>query len=507
MSALPSLDIIVRPALTTSRASTLTRPSLADPADSDPPRLAQRLSLDHPGYLEGIIVSGARQGASVAMSMGLALALGGGHYAVAAVAALPLLARFSHVWVPALVRRHGSWAVARGGFWIERSGFLLAAAMGITQPMGWALAACLAGLGLGFLGQAVYDAAMAALHSEVAATGEFGRYTGIKTRWASLSGLTLGIAVSVAVGCAEHVGVAPSLARALAIATGVAVHCLVSRPFARMGAIAHRRTPLQRAPMPALDPPPATGLAALRPRTRDEWGVIWLALAWGTAYGVGNRQGEAMAMSVLGISVGGVTLLNALLVGAGIIGAKTWGRLADRFGGRGVIAIALAAFALDPLWSVLAMVIHPWLFIPGYVIWGVFNAAFTISLNLVLVHTTGHPADRIRMLTMYNVVYGVAAGMSPFAGGALLTALDGRVAPGIAFGVLLITTALMRALIIPVLRRLPGEGATGRHLSAVYYRAIRRSLPAGARRLRPRFPFRGRREWGPDRVTMSRGER
>jgi hypothetical protein len=121
---------------------------------------------DHPGYYEGILVSGSRVLASGAIFAALALALGGGHLAIATLAALPALTRLAHLAVPGLVRRHGSWAVAVAACWLERSGFVVAALFGIVRPESWAVPGFLTGIGLGFLGQNLYDASLAALHTE-----------------------------------------------------------------------------------------------------------------------------------------------------------------------------------------------------------------------------------------------------------------------------------------------------------------------------------------------------
>src|SRR3712207_9575974 len=70
------------------------------------------------------------------MFAGLAIALGGGHLAIAALAALPSITRLAHLAVPELVRRHGSWAVAASASWLERAGFLGAAVFGVFRPEG-----------------------------------------------------------------------------------------------------------------------------------------------------------------------------------------------------------------------------------------------------------------------------------------------------------------------------------------------------------------------------------
>jgi MFS transporter len=402
------------------------------------------------------------------MCLALALVMGAGHLGIGILASIPFLARMTHLLVPSLVRQHGSWSVARGAFWLERTGFLAAAVVGVTRPEGWAIPLFLAAFAAAMLGQALYDAAMAALHSEVAAPGHFGEYTSVKTRWASISGLALGIAASIGVDSTEHLGIPAHIARALAITVGVAVHCLIARPFARMGVMA--RAHLRRVVGPS------TGQGALRalaPRTPEEWAVVHLALAWGFAYGIGARQSEAMAMRSLGVSVGTIALLNAALLGAGILGARTWGRLGDRFGGKGLMALAMVAFAIDPLWSILALYVHPAALVPSYLIWGVFNTGWSIAQTVALVRTTGDPADRIRLLTIYNVAYGIAAGVAPLLGGALLTWLDGPLPTRAAFATLFAVALLLRVATIPVLRRMPSaNAASARHVSSVYLRAV-----------------------------------
>jgi hypothetical protein len=422
----------------------------------------------HPGYYEGIFVQSSRQLASLAMCTALAIALGGGHYTIAILAAIPFVARTAHLVVPSLVVRYTSWNVARAAFWLERIGFLAAAASAVVRPQGWTIPLFLGSLGAAFLGQALYDAAMSALHSEVSERGRFGEYMSEKTRWASLAGLALGVCGAFAVDRIELAGLATHVTRALAIAVGIGIHCLIARPFAHMGDIARARATRPSRQLTAV--PRRVQL----PRTREDWAVVHLALAWGFAYGIGARQTEAMAMRELGVSIGTITLLNAALIGAGVLGAKTWGRLGDRFGGNGLMAIAMLAFALDPIFTLLAMYVHVAAFIPAYVVWGVFNTGWSIAQSLALVRTTGHPADRIRLITMYNVAYGLAAGVAPLLGGALLTWADGRLSTRGAFTVLFALTMLLRLATLPVLLRLPAaECASARRVCSVYLRLIK----------------------------------
>ncbi|HYC52363.1 MAG TPA: MFS transporter [Gemmatimonadaceae bacterium] len=440
------------------------------PVPTPPARGIRRFLPAHPGYYEGILVQGARQFASMAMSTALAIALGGGHFVVAIIAAIPFVSRMSHIAVPTLVLRYGSWKVARASAWLERFGFLAAAITAIVRPDAWTIPLYLGGIGCAYLGQAVYDAAMSAMHSEVSVPGSFGSYISEKTRWASIAGLTLGVSGAYAVDSIEQFGVPAHLTRAIAIVVGVSIHCLLARPFAQMSDIARRRSKRPSRQMTVIP-----GRTMLLPRTREDWAVIQLALAWGFAYGFGARQSEAMAMRTLGISVGTITLLNAALVGAGILGAKTWGRMGDRFGGRGLMALAITAFALDPLWSLTAMYVHPIAFLPAYIIWGVFLTGWNVSQSLALVRSTGHAATRIRLMSMYNVAYGLAAGVAPLLGGTLLTWADREFSQRTAFAMLFVASMLLRLSTLPVLLRLPAvENASVRHISAVYLRLVKR---------------------------------
>ena len=425
------------------------------------------------------------------MFAGLALALGGGHLAIATLAALPALTRLVHLAVPELVRRHGSWAVAATACWLERGGFLVAAIFGIARPEGWAVPGFLAGIGFGFLGQNLYDASLAALHTEATPSGSFGRYTATKARWAAISGLLLGVLASVAVDTAERaVGVPPHIARALAIVAGVAVHLAVTLPLRRMRAVA-RALAVARARARGR---PATGAIQTRrsharlivlPSTPEQWAVVKFALVWGSAVGISMRQGEAMAISVLGVSVGMITLLNAILVGAGVLGAKMWGQLGDRFGGKGLMSIALLGLAVDPLWMLASLLLHPAFLIPSYALGGVFNSGWTIAQNMTLVRTTGHAADRIRVFAFYNVAFGLAAGTAPMAGGAILELLDTSYSVTIAYGALFVLAATLRLHAYQHLRTMPAPPARrGRYVSTVVLRAVRRRAVRSTRTVR-----------------------
>jgi len=212
---------------------------------------------------------------------------------------------------------------------------------------------------------------------------------------------------------------------------------------------------------------------------------VKFALAWGCAAGISTRQGDAMAISVLGVSVGTITLLNAMLVGAGVLGAGLWGRLGDRFGGKGLMSITLLGLAVDPLWMLAALFVHPLFLVPSYVLGGVFNSGWSISQNMTLVRTTGHAADRIRVFAFYNVAFGLAAGTAPMAGGAILELLDGRYSTPIAYGALFLLALGLRLRAYQSLRAMPAPPAQpGRYVSVVVLRAVRQRAVRGRRSVR-----------------------
>jgi len=434
----------------------------------------------HPGYSEAIFCSGARVLASGAMFAGLALALGGGHFTIATLAALPYIARLMHLAMPELLRRHSAGRVARVATWLERCGFIIAAVVGIVRPQGFTLAAFLAGFAIGVLGQQLYDGSMASLHSEATTPETYGRYTAIKSRWGSMAGLALGILASFALDATERLGVPAHIARSLAIAGGVSVHLLITLPLARMRARA-RSIALQQSSGPCL-PTPTTPNGAqtpqrswvVLPRTPEQWKLVRFALAWGFAIGFSTRQGEAMAITHLGVSVGMIMLLSAIAVGGGVVGAKSWGQLGDRFGGKGLMSIAFAGLTLDPLWWLAAMFVHPAFLFVGYLLYGICNSGWNITVSMTLVRTAGAGGERIRAFVVYSVAFGLAAGLAPMLSGALLDVLDARYGATAAYGALFAIGLALRMSAYPWLRQVPAPNAErGSYVSAVVLRAVR----------------------------------
>jgi hypothetical protein len=434
----------------------------------------------HPGYSEAIFCSGARVLASGAMFAGLALALGGGHFTIATLAALPYAARLLHLAMPELLRRYGAGGVAAAATWLERGGFLIAALFGIIRPDHGTLAGFLVGFAIGVIGQQLYDGSMASLHSEATTADAYGHYTAIKSRFGSAAGLTLGILASIALDATERFGVPAHIARSLAIATGVGVHLLISLPLGRLRARA-RRIALVQGTGPCL-PTPTTphGLQTpqrswiVLPRTPEQWRLVRFALAWGFAIGFSTRQGEALAITQIGVSVGTIMFLSALSVGGGILGAKSWGRLGDRFGGKGLMSIAFAGLTLDPIWWLAALYVHPAFLFVGYLLYGICNSGWNITVSMTMVRTSGVGGERIRAFVVYSVAFGLAAGIAPMVSGTLLDLLDTRYGASIAYTVLFAIALALRVSAYPWLKSMPAPQAErGTYVSAVVLRAMR----------------------------------
>jgi len=436
----------------------------------------------HPGYSEAIFCSGARVLASGAMFAGLALALGGGHFTIATIAALPYAARLLHLATPELLRRHPTARVAGVASWLERGGFLLAALFGIVRPPHLTIAGFLVGFAIGVLGQQLYDGSMASLHSEATSAESYGRYTAIKSRWGSAAGLSLGILASIALDATEHFGVPAHVARSLAITSGVGIHVLIAFPLARLRARARSLALVGASiPGPCL-PTPTTPHGALTPqrswivlpRTPEQWRVVRFALVWGFAIGFSTRQGEALAITQIGVSVGTIMFLSALAVGGGIIGAKSWVQLSDRFGGKGLMSIAFAGLSLDPLWWLLALYVHPAFLFVGYMLYGICNSGWNITVSMTMVRTAGEGGERIRAFVVYSVAFGLAAGIAPMMSGALLDVMDARYGAPMAYTALFAIAFLLRLSAYPWLREVPAPQAQrGAYVSAVVLRAVR----------------------------------
>ena len=181
-----------------------------------------------------------------------------------------------------------------------------------------------------------------------------------------------------------------------------------------------------------------------------------------------------MSIGHLGVSVGTIMFLSAVAVGGGIIGAKSWGQLGDRFGGKGLMSIAFAGLSLDPVWWLAALFVHPAFLFIGYLLYGICNSGWNITVSMTLVRTAGVGGDRIRAFVVYSVAFGLAAGIAPMMSGALLDIVDARWGATAAYAALFSIALALRLSAYPWLRRVPAPQAErGAYVSAVVLRAVR----------------------------------
>jgi MFS family permease len=256
---------------------------------------------------------------------------------------------------------------------------------------------------------------------------------------------------------------------------------LITLPLARLRSRAQQIAE-QCAPVALALPTPTTPHGALTPerswlvlsRTPEQWRLVRFAVAWGFALGFSTRQGEAMAIGHLGVSVGLVMLLSALAVGGGVVGARAWGQLGDRFGGKGLMSIAFAGLSLDPLWWLAALFIHPAFLLVGYILYGISNSGWNITVSMTLVRTAGAGSERIRAFVVYSVAFGLAAGIAPMLSGALLDVVDAHYGATAAYATIFVLALLLRLSAYPWLRQVPAPQAErGGYVSAVVLRAVR----------------------------------
>jgi MFS family permease len=271
------------------------------------------------------------------------------------------------------------------------------------------------------------------------------------------------------------------VARSLAVVGGVCIHILIALPLARLRSRARQIAAASVSVAPSL-PTPTTPNGAqtpqrswvVLPRTPEQWKLVRFALAWGFALGFSTRQGEAMAITHLGVSVGAIMFLSAVAVGGGIVGAKSWGQLGDRFGGKGLMSIAFAGLALDPVWWLAALFVHPAFLFVGYLLYGISNSGWNITVSMTLVRTAGAGSERIRAFVVYSVAFGLAAGIAPMLSGALLDVVDARYGPAAAYAALFSIALALRLSAYPWLRQVPAPQAErGAYVSAVVLRAMR----------------------------------
>jgi len=402
-------------------------------------------------------------GATIA---GLALSLGAGHLTVGALAALPFFARLVHLALPGLTARWGAPAVLAWAAWCERAGVAAVAGLALLLPP-HALVWLLVAFAVAMAGQQLYDGAMTALMNERVPRAEHGRFGARRARAGGMAGVAAGLLGGFILTAWQATGAPAPVVRGAALGIGLAAS------LAGLWALRSLRA------LPLIAPPAIgrqTGRGAVVAARRwwtssAERPVVAFGAAWGLAIGLTSQHTDACAVRVLGFPPGSTTWLNGLWVGMAVLGAVTWGRLSDRYGGKGVLRVATLALAFDPVWSLLGVLVHPGFLVAGYATYGIANSGYSISLGPALLGRGTAVADRMRPVALFSAAFGIAAGFGPLVGGAVLEA-GSSFGPRVAYAALFALTAVARLTARRLATRLPAAEATcPRHVSRVVWRA------------------------------------
>ena len=456
-------------------------------------------SLTGAAASEAALTSAFRVLSGGAILTGLVLTFSSSHLIIGLVGALPLLSRSAQPFVPRIVRRYGVWRVTSIAAWVERLGFLGAATAGVFRP-DHALAYLLAGVGIGTLAAAVYDIALTAMTRERVRAEDQGVFFGIRTRWSSVFGVAVGIVAGLVLDAVEARGMLPGTARGVALIAGLvpAIIAIVALrrfdaqprltslqlPLGFMRDEAARKTPIATAtiggaverteglPVPPPVLPCTTG--EIRRFSGSLRGLLWFGAVWGFSTGLLVRHVDAFAMGVLDYSVGTLTIIAGLVAGAGAVGAKTWGRLGDRYGAKAILVLAAFLIAINPLWYAAATSSYAWPYLVAQVMGGLASSGWAIGVPLLLLNTPlGRRGDPMRAFALFQATVGIAAGVGPLAGGWLLTQFSAA-NESTAYLSLFLVSAVLRLGSVWILVRVPATAPGGtRYLVRVMWRRMR----------------------------------
>ncbi len=186
-------------------------------------------------------------------------------------------------------------------------------------------------------------------------------------------------------------------------------------------------------------------------------------ILWSSVCGVAGPFFAPHMYRHLGMSVAQVALYSIFSGVCGLASQPLWGRIADRFGHRPVLAVNIVAVSTLPLF---------WLFAtPGFLwpIWidAMLTGIFWPGLNLAtfnLVLGTAPEANRTSHLAVQNLVAGAFLAIAAVVGGLLAHAMGGwtwRVGPQtfVNFHVLYVLSSLGRIALLPLALRLREDHA------------------------------------------------
>ncbi|MFN2400442.1 MAG: MFS transporter [Gemmatimonadaceae bacterium] len=422
---------------------------------------------------------------SGALLTALVLSFSESHLLIGVVGAIPLLAKGAQLIAHRLLHTFGAVRLTRIAAWVERVGFLGGALAGAFRAP-HTLALILAGFAVGTIGGALYDIGLTALSAERVSPSSRGRFFGARVHWSCMFAVGTAVLAGILVDVAEGRGIGPATARSSALLLGIVPAVLAMRAMRRFGGQPVVDSDSERAPEarrekegsggrggpgPSLRERPAYHGSERRLLDRPFRATLVFAAAWGFSTGLTARHVDAYALQQLQFSVGLVTILAGMSIGAGVIGARTWGRMGDKFGARPILVAAAFVTSLNPVWYAFATPEHPWPFVAAHVVGGIANAGWLIGVPLLMLNAPLRRAgERMRMLALFQATAGVTASVAPIIGGVALHSLA-RFGDQTAYFSLFIATALLRLGSVWLLSELPADGSRRvRHAAAVLWR-------------------------------------
>jgi MFS family permease len=393
-----------------------------------------------------------------------ALALGAGPLAIGALAAIPLIAKFSQLLLSA--------AIESAGFWKPVTVMTAAAARAILfvipvfavlpGPNAIRLAGVVAALALSSLAASVYELAFLTWMAELIPEPLRGVFWGRRGRTAGLVGIAASIAAASLLPTASTA--TPSLARLASVFGAGAAIGVVGIGFLRVIPDARRRSRRDAV---------VSARQVLAAPLRDPNFVRFLRFSalWSITSGAMAPFYMVYMLRVLHLSVLAVTLLTALTNGLMALTQTHWGRLGDHFGTKPVLRIGAYLIALTPLCWLATPRMPIWPVILVQVLSGLGWSAFHVSqsnLALKLAPIERRPS----YLGAFGAVVGLAEGLAPMALGAGLALFITDPVPsvGVLHAMMLVQLAMFAiATILPARILEPGGVAVG-HLIRVMAR-------------------------------------
>jgi len=392
---------------------------------------------------------------------GLALALGAGDLVVGVLAALPFAAKVSQLILSWWVERAGHWRESAVlGAWVGRALMLVVAGIGIVHPPGAiALGVLVLTMALSSLAASLFDLSYQTWMAEIIPEPLRGVFWGKRGQIAGAAGIVM----SLAAGSLIDLVHTSLVAYAVVFAVASVVGCF--------GVFFLRQVPAPRRRRSRLE---GEGLrrALLRPlRDANYRRLLVFSGCWSFLAGAMAPFYVVYMLRELHLPVIAVTALLSLSNVVLSISQPRWGSLGDRFGNKPVLRISSYLIVFATLFWFASAPGHAWPIILVQAIGGIGWSAFHVSqTNWIL--KLAPENERPSYLAAFGAIGGLAEGLAPIVGGALLVFLQSRGIGSFASYRFMIAgqaVALAAATWLPSVIREPGGVAVG-HLIRVMAR-------------------------------------